>query len=87
MDYTKQQILDFATERNLKVEMRDANYDEIYDIYTPAKVGIELNCNTWAWFTGFSCGDYVYDHHYFCATGAKQSRRTWLTREFLGLDF
>lgn len=85
MDFTKQQILDWATERNLQVEVNDANYNEMTDVYTPAMMGIELNNKTWAWFYGFSDGTYGYDHHYFCATGAKQSRRTWVMKEFLGL--
>ena len=87
MDFTKQEILAFAAERNLKVEDNAANYNELTDVYTAHYLGIELDCKTWAWFYGFSDGTYSYDHHYYCATGTKQSRRTWLRREFIGLDF
>ena len=87
MDYTKQEILDFAAERNLKIEDNAANYNELTDVYTPASLGIELNCKTWAWFYGFSDGTYSYDHHYYCGTGAKQRRSSWLRRAFKGLDF
>ena len=87
MDFTKQEILAFAAERNLKVEDNAANYNELTDVYTAPYLGIELDCKTWAWFYGFSDGTYSYDHHYYCVTGTKQSRRTWLRLEFIGLDF
>ena len=70
MDYTKQQILAFATERNLQVEERSD------------RLVLKLNKKVNVIFKENNNSHYEYDQHFYLSTGLMRYQSGWLHSKF-----